>query len=194
MVMQLTAILTSRTTQPAGTGGFIDPTRVVGSFNISPGMKISDFGCGAGYFTNLMAEKTGPDGKVYAFDIQENALDSVQAKARAEGLNNIQTIRANLEIMGSSGLVDDSQDIILLANILFQSNKKAEIIREGKRILAKTGRLIIIDWMKGINGLGPPDNLRLSPEKIQEIAVKEGLKFSNYLITGQFHFGLIFIK
>lgn len=192
--MQATIVSMPSSQKPIGTGGFLDPERVVDKFGISEGMKIADFGCGAGYFTILMAQKTGPNGRVYALDIQETALDSVRTKAGENNIGNIETIRTNLEILGSSSLESNSQDSVMLHNVLFQSGKKLEIIREANRVLKPGGKIIVIEWAKGAGGFGPSDNLRLDPLEIESIAKKEGLSLERDLDTGQFHFGLIFKK
>ena len=183
------------------TGGFLNPDSIVSEFGVKERMNIADFGSGAGYFTILMAERTGKEGRVYALDIMESALDSVREKARAVGLENIEAIRTNLEVLGSSGLSDQSQDIVLLANILFQSEKKVEIIREAKRVLKDNGSLVIIDWKKGAGampdgrqGFGPPDSLRTDEVAMRSLATDEGLIFERSFDAGQFHFGGIFHK
>src|SRR3989338_1952656 len=83
--------------QPAG--GFMNPSSIAGGFAITEGMKVADFGAGAGYFTIIMAKLTGEGGTVTAVDILESALDIVRSKSKNEGLRNIQTIRSNLEIL-----------------------------------------------------------------------------------------------
>ena len=161
---------------PVGSGGFMNPNVIVESFGLKSGMKVADFGCGAGYFTLLMAKKVGEDGIIMALDIMESALETVQAKASAAGLKNLQTTRANLEILGGSALPDNSQDVVLLANILFQSPKKEQIIKEAKRVLTPQGLMIVIDWKKEINGgLGPPAELRIDSQELKSILEKEGL-------------------
>ena len=177
-----------------GTGGFLNPDSIINEFDLREGMSVADFGSGAGYFTILVAERAGKEGKVYALDMMESALDSVRAKARAVGLENVEVVRTNLEVLGSSGLADQSQDIVLLANILFQSDKKSEIIREAKRVLKDGGSLIIIDWKKGAGGFGPPDSLRTDEMAMRSLAVGEGLVFERSFNAGQFHFGEIFRK
>lgn len=195
-MQQFGAITTSSSVlnKPVGTGGFLEPDVIAGNFNIKPGMKIADFGCGAGYFTISLAQRIGSEGKVSALDVQEMALDSVRAKALARGLDNIETIRANLEVLGSSGLSDGSQDIVLLANILFQSDKKLEIVREGHRVLVNGGIMIVIDWKKDTNGLGPPKTRRFEVEEIKKIVESAGLVFDSSFDAGDFHFGLLFKK
>lgn len=183
------------------TGGFLNPGLIVNEFGIMPGMSVADFGSGAGYFTILIAERVGKEGRVYALDIMESALDSVREKAKAVGLENIELIQTNLEVVGSSGLSDQSQDMVLLANILFQSDKKSEIIKEAKRALKDNGSLIIIDWKKGAGampggrqGFGPPDGLRTDETAMRSLATGEGLIFDKVFNAGQFHFGMMFRK
>ena len=193
-MQQVPTLLTSLGAQPVGTGGFIDPLSIVEQLGIKEGMKVADFGSGGGYFAIYMAERVGLSGKVYAVDILEEKLDNLRSKARSQGLENVETIRANLEVFGSSSLPDSSQDLVLLSNVLFQSRKQEDIIREGARVLKIKSEFIIIDWNKGTGGFGPPDDLRPSSESIKLLSEKNGLLFVRALDVGQFHFGLIFSK
>ena len=170
------------------------PENIAREFGVGEGMSVADFGSGAGYFTIILGQMVGESGKVYALDIQETALDNVRVKAKAVGLKNIEAIRTNLEVMGSSGLPDGSQDIVLLANILFQSDKKAEIIREAKRVLKDAGRLVLIDWKFGTGGFGPPDERRTDDVAMRNLVAGEGLVFEKPIDAGQFHYGMSFKK
>ena len=77
----------------------MNPEAIVESFGLQSGMKVADFGSGSGYFTILMAKKVGDSGQVTAVDILESALETVRAKASVSGLKNLQTIRADLEVL-----------------------------------------------------------------------------------------------
>ena len=184
-----------------GTGGFMNPEKIAAGFGIAPGMVVADFGSGAGYFTILMGQKVGENGKVYALDIQESALDNVRVKAKSAGLENVETIRANLEVPGGSSLADNSQDMVLLANILFQSDLKGEIVKEAVRVLKSGGSLVVIDWKRaagampdGRQGFGPPDDLRTDEIAMRSLVLGEGLIFENDIDAGQFHYGMKFRK
>lgn len=157
-------------------------------------MKIGDFGAGHGYFAILTAKIVGESGLVTAVDIMEEALDTVRAKAKVENLKNIDTVRSNLEVIGSSGLRNDSQDMVLLINILFQSPKKEDIIKESRRVLKSGGRLIVIDWKKSANGFGPPDNLRIDSQMMRQMVTEIGFEFSNDIDAGLCHYGMAFKK
>ena len=193
-MIELSAVPIMPTEKPIGTGGFLDPQMIVEQFGIKEGMNIVDFGSGAGYFTIILGQMVGESGKVYALDIQETALDNVRVKARAVGLKNIEAIRTNLEVVGSSGLPDSSQDMVLVVNVLFQSDKKAEIIREAKRVLKDSGRLILIGWKLGTGGFGPPEDRRADENAMRDLIAGEGLVFEKTIDAGQFHYGMIFVK
>lgn len=172
--------------------GFLNPDAVAGEFGITPGMKVADFGCGAGHLGILAAQRTGKGGMVIALDIMEDKLDSIRARAKAAGLENIETRRANLEVLGSTGISDGTQDLVLLVNILFQSQKKAGILKEAKRVLRSGGSVVVVDWKKNTGGFGPPDHLRTTPEDMQALFEMEGFALVRGFNAGQFHYGLIF--
>lgn len=175
-----------------GTGGFLQPEEIIKQLNIKKEMITADFGCGAGYFAIPLA-KIAEKGKIYALDILDTALESVQSRAKLEGLFNIETRQCNLEVLGGSKLEDNSVDLVLLSNILFQSSKKADIIKEAKRVLKKNGELAIIDW-KANQPMGPPRNLIISPDKVKEITKSQGLIFKKEFPVDKYHWGIVFQK
>lgn len=185
---------------PSSSEGFLNPDAVVREFGITLGMRIADFGCGAGHIGILVAQQVGPDGLVTALDIMEDKLDSIKARAKAAGLENLETKRANLEVPGNTGLGDGTQDLVLLINILFQSNKKSDILKEAKRVLKTGGSVVLVEWKKGGGGLpaqagfGPPDGLRTDVSPMQALFTTEGFTLVRPFNAGQFHYGLIFKK
>ena len=178
----------------SGTEGFMNPEKTLSEFGIQPGMTIADFGCGTGHVGILIAQRVGENGKVFAIDIMEDKLDSIRTHAKAVGLKNLETIRANLEVLGGTKLADQSQDMTVLVNILFQSQKKSDILKESYRVLKQGGFLVVIDWKIGVGGFGPPDNLRTDENTMRLLITGEGLVFEKGIDAGQFHFGMKFKK
>lgn len=172
-------------------GNFLSPEKIVNEFDLSEGMSVADFGSGSGHLTIISAQKVGKEGKVYAFDILEDKLDSVRVRAKAASLENVEAVRANLEILGGSGLPDQSIDFVILANILFQSQKKTDIFREVKRVLKPRGRVALIDWKRGSGGFGPPDDIRTDTEEMKSLIGEAGFVFEKNIDAGQFHYGFI---
>lgn len=177
-----------------GPGGFLDTRKVVAAVGVTPGMHVADLGCGSGYFSLELAKAVGSSGTVAAVDVMQEPLQSVQTKSEAMGLGNIRTIRADLEVSGSTKIPDRALDLSLLANILFQSQKKEEIIREAVRIIKPGGKLVIMDWKKGATGFGPPDDFRTAKEEFQRMAEEQGVKFDREIDGGPYYIVLIFIK
>lgn len=171
--------------------GILDPASVVSTLDVKEGMSVADFGCGAGHFTILFAQKVGEQGKVYAFDVQEGPLEAVHDKAKAAGLRNVEVVRANLEMPGSTQLLDNSQDVVLMANILFQSTKKADIIREAARVLKPGGMIVAVEWVKGKKGFGPPDGLRSDQAQLTELLEKSNFTVARTHDAGQFHYVIV---
>jgi len=174
-----------------GTGGFINPEKILEQIVSRPDMLAADLGCGHGYFVIPLAKLLN-EGMVYACDVMEEALQAVRSKAQLENISNIETIRGNLENLGGSGLETSSMDLVILANILHQSQKKDAIIREAARIMKEEGELAIIDWRKEAP-LAPKEGWLFALEEAVNLAEAEGFKLSRELeISDGQHFGLVF--
>ncbi len=171
-----------------------DITSIVSQFGLEPGTRAADLGAGSGYFTIEMAKVIGDAGVITAVDILDPALETIRSRATLSGIKNIQLVRANLEVLGSTFLADDSQNFVLLANVLFQNDQKVGIIKEAKRILKPGLKLVIIDWEKGTGGLGPPDEYRTPKDSILALASQEGLIYERNIMVDVYHFGLMFRK
>jgi len=167
---------------------------IVNQFGLGLGMKAADLGSGSGYFTIEMAKAVGEGGSVAAVDILDTALETVRGRASDAGVKNVQLVRANLEVIGSTFLADESQDFVLLANVLFQNDQKSDIIKEAKRILRPAGKLVMIDWEKGAGGLGPPEEYRISKKTVLELARQEELAYERDINVDAYHFGMMFQK
>ncbi|MBI3458755.1 methyltransferase domain-containing protein [Candidatus Azambacteria bacterium] len=174
--------------------GFMDYRKILLEFNIQEKDKIADFGCGSGYFPIALAKAVGPEGIITAIDVLPSALELVYARAQNDNLLNIIGKRANLEILGSSGLLDDSQDIVLLINILHQTENKAGVIAEAKRVVKPSGQIIIVDYLPNTMRLGPAESLRISPDVIKPLAQSAQLELTREFKAGDYHWGMVFRK
>ncbi|MEK7123929.1 MAG: methyltransferase domain-containing protein [Patescibacteria group bacterium] len=175
--------------------GFYNPEYVAELLGITPGDKIADFGSGAGHIAILLAKKTGPEGQIFAIDIQKEALEVLQSRARLEGLLNIKTIWGNLEKIGGSKVDDGSVDLVFISNILFQAPQKDVIIKEAIRVLKPGGRIALIEWkIEKDSPLGPPPEARISPDAVKSICESNGLKLASEFDAGSHHYGMVFIK
>jgi len=68
------------------------PEKVMDSAGIEPGMVIGEVGAGRGRFTMHLARRVGPTGKIYANDIDTNALAYLQERCKRSNITNVKTI------------------------------------------------------------------------------------------------------
>src|SRR5262249_37688976 len=71
-----------------------DVPQLVSVLEITPGMFVADVGAGAGAMTMVMARKIGPDGHVYATELNPLQITAIRTQVASEGLKNVTTIEA----------------------------------------------------------------------------------------------------
>jgi SAM-dependent methyltransferase len=178
-----------------GKSELLDANQILSKLvGIKTGHRVADLGAGGGLFTLQAARLVGDQGEVYAVDLIKAILSDIESKARMANLYNIKTVWSNLEILGATKIPEATLDFVLLVNVLFQSKESAKIINEGARLLKSGGKMLIIDWNKNNNGIGPHDDRQIKPAEVTDQAQKINLVLEQEFNAGQYHFGLIFVK
>lgn len=173
----------------------IDVNLLFSKAQVEEKMKVADLGCGSsGHFVFPGAKLVGKKGIMYAVDILRTALETINKRAKAENLANIKTIWSNLEIFGATKIEAGSLDVGLLINTLYQSRKRAEILRESIRLLKKNGKLVIVEWKNIAAPFGPPTEEKVKKELVDNAAKRLGLKAEEEFEAGPYHYGLIYVK
>ena len=171
--------------------GFLNPAEVLKQLKLKKGMIAADFGCGSGGWVIPLA-KILEEGKIYAIDILEEPLSALKGRAKLEKILNVETVRSNVEAKNGSKLSDNSCDLVLMTNLLFECDDKKIVLEEGKRVLKPGGRILVVDWIKD-NPLTPEIEW-VDFEEIKKIAKELDLKLEKEFEAGLYHWGLIFVK
>ncbi|MCK4273287.1 MAG: class I SAM-dependent methyltransferase [Dehalococcoidales bacterium] len=108
---------------------------------IKPGFHVLDFGCGPGGYIMPLAKMIGDSGKIYALDINPQAIQSVRVLAVKNGLTNVETTTSD----GATSLPDASLDAVLLYDVLHHLNKPGDVLEELHRVLKPEGFLSMSD-------------------------------------------------
>jgi len=174
--------------------GFLSPKALLGQLNLLSLKEIADFGSGPGHFTVELALALKDKGRVHAFDVQDGPLAVLRSNAQHASIHNISTLRCNLEVPRATRLTDNSMDMVLMANILYQSENRPAMIAEAVRILKPQGQLVVLEWSSGAGNLGPAREHRIVPDKLKLLATDAGLSFVKSLNAGSDHYGMIFSK
>lgn len=180
-----------------GVGGsvLLDVKQILRKTKISEKMVVANLGCGAsGHFVFPIADLVGKRGKVFAVDILKTVLERVTRKAKQENYPNIETIWSNLEVFNATKIESGSLDSALLVNVLYQSQHRAEILREAIRMIKKDGTLLVVEWKSVSSPLGPPVEERVREDLLKTAASKLGLIIEEEFDAGQYHYGIVFNK
>lgn len=157
--------------------------------------KVAELGCGNfGYFVFPAAHMIGPLGKLFAVDILKTTLEDIKKQALQNNIKQIETVWSNLEVFKGTKIENSSLDKALLINVLHQSNKKIDILREAVRMLKNNAKLLIIEWKSIDSPLGPPHDKRVRDKSLKEVASKLNLLLDEEFEAGPYHYGLIFHK
>src|SRR5688572_31887063 len=77
--------------EAAGRDEWQEPQRVMDSLGIADGARVADIGAGGGWFTIRLARRVGPNGVVYAEDIQPAMIESIERRVLRENLRWVET-------------------------------------------------------------------------------------------------------
>jgi len=152
---------------PQGRDSWQQPERVMDAIGVKPGMVIGELGAGKGYFTFKLARRVGNEGRIFANDIDEEALKFIEDQSRNEGIINIKTIL---------GKVDDpmfperTMDMVFMSFVFHMLEKPVEMMRNIKPSLKSRATVVILEVDPEKRWMGPyPEN-----KKIVELVSKAG--------------------
>lgn len=167
------------------------PDRIMDALGIAEADRVADVGAGGGWFTIRLARRVGPNGRVFAEDIQPLAVRSIDNAKTREGLNNIETI---LGSPTDPHLPSGLKAVVMVGLYPFLADPSS-ILRNVRTALAPNGRLGIVDFKKdGAGGPGPPLEERFAPEVIIGDATAAGLKLRGQETFLRYQYLLIFGK
>ena len=117
------------------------PNRLIDPY-VKHGQVAADLGCGSGYVTFPLADLVGPEGKVYAVDLDAGCIRRVQEKAGRGGYRNIEAHASSATDL--SFIADGSLDFVLANGLLCSmAHDRPLAVKEIKRILKSNGQAFL---------------------------------------------------
>ena len=138
---------------------------------IAEGSVVADLGAGGGWFTIRLAQRVGPNGRVYAEDIQPEMISAITRRAEKEELKNV------IPVLGSP---QDPElpmpvDVALIVDAYHEMTDPQELLRNVRASLKPGGRVGIVEFTKEGHGPGRPMEERVDPETVIRDAEAAGL-------------------
>lgn len=117
------------------------PAEVFDALAVKPGHRVADIGSGFGYFTFRLAARVGAEGKVFAVDIDKEAIDKVRRRKEREKLAQVEPI------LGESHdpHLPNDLDSVLIVDSYHEFRDYDRMMQAAFRALKPGGRLVIID-------------------------------------------------
>ncbi len=171
---------------------FISPEAAATHFHVRFGDRVADFGAGSGHFTRALSRLVGPEGKVFAIEIQKQLAEAISAMAQKERLSNVESIWGDLEVLKGTKLPDKTLDMVLISNTLSMLPDKETTLLEAARVLRKGGKLCVIDWSDATGDMSSSQSLRISEATVKDLASQAGFTFERDFPGGAHHYGLSF--
>jgi ubiquinone/menaquinone biosynthesis C-methylase UbiE len=148
------------------------PDQIMDALGIADGAVVADVGAGGGWFTVRLARRVGPNGLVYAEDVQRQMVDAIERRVRREGLGNVRTI---IGLDEDPRLPAGTIDAVLMVDAYHEVKDRVELMRNIARALRPGGRLGIVDFRKDGWGPGPPMDERIVADTVVADARLAGL-------------------
>lgn len=167
------------------------PDQIMDAMGIADGSIVGDIGAGSGWFTIRLARRVGPQGLVYAEDVQPEMTTAISRRVSREGFTNVKPV---LGLKSDPRLPPRSLDAVLMVDAYHEVEDRVTMLSNLAKALKPQGRLGIVDFRLDGTGPGPAPEERVSPDVVVKDAQQAGLKLIRQELFLQYQYFLIFGK
>ena len=167
------------------------PDQIMDRLLIAEGSTVADLGAGGGWFTMRLANRVGPNGKVYAQDVQPQMIEAISRRTARAGLRNRVTT-----VLGtpSDPRLPAPVDAVLIVDAYHEMEQPVVMLGNVARALKPNGRIGIVEFKKDGWGPGPPMDERVDPERVIRDAEAAGLRLVSRENFLRYQYMLVFAR
>jgi len=143
-----------------------------------PGTVVADIGAGSGFMAEEFARRVGPQGRVYAVDINPRLLDFVSQRAKQHSLANLLPV---LTPEDSVALPANSVDMVFICDTYHHFEYPRGTMTAIHRALRPGGQLVIVDFVR-IPGQSPQwvmEHVRAGMDEVVKEITSFGFELTN---------------
>jgi len=133
----------------------LQPQKTLAKFGLKSGMTFVDIGAGTGFFSRAASEIVGKEGTVYALDMSKEMVGILKQNGVCDNMRVLQSEEYRLPVPDGTG------DFAFLSTVLHENPDVTRLLDEATRTLKPSGKIIIIEWKKQDEEMGPPKEERL---------------------------------
>ena len=121
------------------------PDKVMDEIGIAPGMTVAEIGAGHGRYVVQLAVRVGNKGKVYAEDIDADALKHLENRCERWELENVETILGDVT---DPKLPRGELNVIFIISAYHHFEDPVELMHKARSALKPDGKLAIGEWIR----------------------------------------------
>jgi putative membrane-bound dehydrogenase-like protein len=118
-------------------------SKMIEELKLKQGQSVADIGAGTGRLSVMMADKVGPEGKVYAVDVQQEMLDIISVKLRQRNIKNVELVRGAEK---NPKLKPESLDLALFVDVYHEFAFPYEMMLEVSKAMKTGGRVVLVEF------------------------------------------------
>jgi len=145
------------------------PDAVIKELSLNGTEKIADVGAGSGYFTFRFSKEL-PKGKVYAIDIEPEMIRHIHHKAVSHKIKNIEAIFSTPD----NPHIPEDADLVFICDVLLHVKNKEDWLKALFSQMKNDSTLVLIEFKEGKLPEGPPEDIKISLEKMISITSNAG--------------------
>lgn len=110
--------------------------------NVASGERVLDLACGTGELERRILDETSPS-HIVGVDLAPSMVERAQAKLAGRP-----SVRFEQADVHDLPFEDRAFDVVVCANTFHYFTHPTQVLREAHRVLAPTGRLVMLDWCR----------------------------------------------
>ena len=150
------------------------PQEIVDQMQLKGNERVLDLGAGSGYFSFPIAQKL-TSGRLFAADVEPEMIRHIHHHAMLKGIQNIEVKLIDPQ----TPEIPENIDMIFMCDVMHHIAAPVEWMTGIVKQLPNGAQFHIIEFKQGDIPNGPPENAKIAPEKLLEIAKSSGLKLDH---------------
>lgn len=164
------------------------PEQIMDALLIGEGSVVADLGAGGGWFTIHLARRVGPNGLVYAEDIQPQMIEVITRRVQRENLANVKPVLGTAK----DPRLPHNIDAVLIVDTYHEMEDPITLLKNVARSLKPQGLIGVAAFNPGGGGPGPAPEDRVDPQAVVKAAEAAGLQLVKREPVPPFMFLLVF--
>lgn len=151
---------------------------MLANLGVRPGMIVCDMGCGNGFYTVPLAKMVGPQGHVYAVDIQPQMLEMLRARLEKEDIDNVTPVLGSVH---APRLPSGVLDLVLLVDVYHEFSHPVHMLAGIRRALAPKGLVVLVEFR------AEDPNVPIKPlHKMSKMQITKELSANGFKLAKEF--------